>query len=86
MFCCAGIPVAVKCAGIPVAVNESSAPRSPDGPVEKEDAKTRCTCGWMCEDYVGEKRNVLIVSVLVPIIIDLGQRSETQRGIEVLGM
>jgi hypothetical protein len=32
----------------------------------------------------GEKRNILIVSVLFPIIIDLVLRSKTQRRIEVL--
>jgi hypothetical protein len=37
-------------------------------------------------DNGGEKRNVLIVSGLLPILIDLAQRSETQRGIEVLRM
>jgi hypothetical protein len=31
-----------------------------------------------------EKRNVLIVSVLLPIIIDLAVRSKTQTRIEVL--
>ena len=34
----------------------------------------------------GEKRNVLIISVLVPIAIDLALRSKTQRRIEVLGV
>jgi hypothetical protein len=33
-----------------------------------------------------EKRKVLIVSLLLPIIIDLALRSKTQRGIEVLQM
>ena len=34
----------------------------------------------------GEKRNVLIVSVLLPIGVDLTLRSHTQRAIEVLGV
>jgi hypothetical protein len=34
----------------------------------------------------GEKRNVLIVSILLPIVIDFALRSETQGGVEVLGM
>ena len=34
----------------------------------------------------GEKRNVLIVSVLLPRAICLALRSKTQRRIEVLGM
>ena len=34
-------------------------------------------------DNGGEKSNVLIASGLLPIIIDLALRSETQRGIEV---
>jgi len=37
-------------------------------------------------DNRGEKRNVLIVSVLLPIIIDLALRNKTQRRIEVLQM
>jgi len=37
-------------------------------------------------DYSGEKRNVLIVSVLLPIGVDLTLRSNTQRAIEVLGV
>jgi hypothetical protein len=35
-------------------------------------------------DNGGEKRNILVVSVLLPIIIDLALRSKTQRRIEVL--
>ena len=38
--------------------------------------------GCACD---GEK-NVLIVSVLLPIAIDLALRCETQGGVEVLGM
>ncbi len=34
----------------------------------------------------GEKRNVLIVIVLLPIGVDLTLRSNTQRAIEVLGV
>ena len=34
----------------------------------------------------GEKRNVLIVSVLLPIAVNFTLRSKTQRRIEVLGM
>jgi hypothetical protein len=37
-------------------------------------------------DKGGEKRNVLIVSLLLPINIDLALRSKTQRHIEVLWM
>jgi len=37
-------------------------------------------------DYSGEKRNVLIVSVLLHIGVDLTLRSNTQRAIEVLGV
>jgi hypothetical protein len=37
-------------------------------------------------DNGGEKRNVLIVSLLLPIIIDLALRSKRQRRIEVLRM
>jgi hypothetical protein len=57
--------------------------RSPGGPVEKEDAKTRRACGWICLRWQGE-RNVLIVSVLLHLAIDLTLRSNTQRRIEVL--
>ncbi len=35
-------------------------------------------------DYGGEKRNVLIVSVLLPIAIDLALRSNMQRRVDVL--
>ncbi len=37
-------------------------------------------------DYSWEKKNVLIVSVLLPIGVDLTLRSNTQRAIEVLGV
>jgi hypothetical protein len=37
-----------------------------------------------CGDYGGENRNVLIVSVLLPIAIEFALRSKTQRRIEVL--
>ena len=33
-----------------------------------------------------EKRNVLIVSVLLPVAVNFSLRSKTQRRIEVLGM
>ena len=33
-----------------------------------------------------EKRNVLIVNVLLLVAVDFAQRSKTQRRIEVLGM
>ena len=38
-----------------------------------------------CADNGGEKRNVLIVSVLLPVAINFARRSKTQRRIEVLG-
>jgi hypothetical protein len=34
----------------------------------------------------GEKRNVLVVSVLLPIAVNFAQRSEPQGGVKVLGM
>ena len=34
----------------------------------------------------GEKRNVLIVSVVLPVTVNFALRSETQGGVEVLGM
>ena len=37
-----------------------------------------------CGDYGGEKRNVLIVNVLLPIAIDLALRSNMQRRVDVL--
>ena len=39
-----------------------------------------------CADNGGEKRNVLIVSVLLPIAVNFALRSNTQRRIDVLGM
>jgi hypothetical protein len=39
-----------------------------------------------CADNGGEKRNVLIVSVLLPIDVNLALRSKTQRRIDVHGM
>jgi hypothetical protein len=39
-----------------------------------------------CAHDGGEKRNVLIVSVLFPIAVNFTLRSKTQRRIEVLGM
>ena len=39
-----------------------------------------------CAHDSGEKRNVLIVSVLLPIAVNFTLRSKTQRCIEVLGM
>ena len=58
--------------------------RSRGGPVEKEGAKIR-RAGARAEND-GEKSNDLIVSVLLPIAIDLELRSKTRRHIEVLGM
>ena len=43
-------------------------------------------CLHGCAHDSGEKRNVLIVSVLLPIGVDLTLRSNTQRAIEVLGV
>jgi hypothetical protein len=34
----------------------------------------------------GEKRNVLVVSVLLPIAVNFALRSEPQGGVKVLGM
>ena len=34
----------------------------------------------------GEKRNVLVVSVLLPIAVNFALRSESQGGVKVLGM
>ena len=53
--------------------------------MEKEDAKIAVLAGGVA-DNGGKKRNVLIVSVLLPIIIDLALRSKTQRRIDVLQM
>jgi hypothetical protein len=39
-----------------------------------------------CAHDVGEKRNVLIVSVLLPIGVNFVQRIKMQRRIEVVGM
>ena len=44
--------------------------------VEKEDAETRRACGWRYYDR-REKRNVLIVSVLLPIGVDFTLRINT---------
>jgi hypothetical protein len=58
-------------------------PQSPGGPVEKEDTKTPVYTGGGTNDG-GEKRNVLIVSVLLAIGSDLKLRSNTQQRIQVL--
>jgi hypothetical protein len=55
---------------------------SPHPFLREKFALQACTCA----DNGGEKRNVLIVSVLLPIAICLALRSKTQRRIEVLGM
>jgi hypothetical protein len=39
-----------------------------------------------CRDYGGEKRNILIVSVLLPMGVHFTLRSNTQRAIKVLWM
>ena len=39
-------------------------------------------CGYACDG--GKKRNVLIVSVLLPIAIDLALRSNMQRRVDVV--
>ncbi len=39
-----------------------------------------------CGHTGGEKRNVLIVSVLLPVAVNFALRSETQGRVEVLGM
>ena len=62
-----------------------SAPRSPGGPVEKKTQKFAVhACGYACDG--GKKRNVLIVSVLLPIAIDLALRSNMQRRVDVIGV
>ncbi len=58
-------------------------PQSPGGPVEKEDAKNP-PCMRVEVETIAEKRNVLIVSVLLPISGDLTLRSNTQRRVYVL--
>ena len=59
-------------------------PQSPGGPVENEDTKTRRACVYLCVDNGWEKRNVLIVTVLLPIAVNFTLRSKTQRCLEVL--
>ena len=51
----------------------------------KRIAKLAVHAGGYAHDG-GEKRNVLIVSVLLPIAVNFALRSKTQRHIEVLGM
>ena len=75
----------LRCDGIPVAVICAS---SPGGPEKQDEAKIRRA--WRAPgggaDNGGEKRKVLIVSVWLPIIIDLALLRKTQRRIEVLQM
>jgi hypothetical protein len=54
----------------------------PVGQLEKEDAKTRRAGGGTNDRW--EKRNVLIVCVLLPIGIDLTLRSNRQRRVYIL--
>ena len=62
---------------------QGSAPLSPGGPVEKKTQKFAVhACGYACDG--GKKRNVLIVSVLLPIGIGLALRSNMQRRVDVL--
>ncbi len=53
------------------------------GPVEKEDAEFAVHVG-VCARDSWEKRKVVIVSVLLPVAIDLALRSKTPRRIYVL--
>jgi hypothetical protein len=73
---------------------QRSAPRSPGGPVElvlpvglqkKKTQKLAVHAGGCAHDG-GEKRNVLIVSILLPTAVNFTLRSKTQRRIEVLRM
>ena len=59
-------------------------PRSRGGPVEKKTPKL-AVHACSCADNGGEKRNVLIVRVLLPIAVNFALRSKTQRRIEVSG-
>ena len=70
LLVCDDIPAAVKCA------------QSPGGPVEKAQ-KLAMHAGGGTNDR-GEKRNVLIVSVLWLIGSNLTLRSNTQRRIQIL--
>ena len=47
--------------------------------------RLRCAAAASTHDN-GEKRNVVIVSILLPIGVDLTLRSTTLRAIEVLGV
>ena len=60
-----------------------SAPRPPGGPVENKTQKLAVHAAASTHDS-GKNRNVLIVSVLLPIGVDLTLRSNTQQAIEVL--
>jgi hypothetical protein len=51
-----------------------------------DDLRRVCTHAGGCARNGGEKRNVLIVSVLLPIAIDLALRSNVQRRVDVLRM
>jgi hypothetical protein len=62
-----------------------SAPRSPGGPVEKKTQKL-AVHACACADNGREKRNVQIVSVLLPIAVNCMLHSNTQSLIEVIGM
>ena len=62
-------------------------PRSPGGPVEKEDAKIRRACVWRCLQPQGKEIiTVVIVSILLPITIDLALRSSAQGCVKVSRM
>ena len=54
--------------------------------LQKEKTQKLAVHAGGCGHNGGEKRNVLIVSVLLPVTVNFPLRSETLGGIEVLGM
>ena len=54
--------------------------------LQKEKTQKLAVHAGGCGHNGGEQRNVLIVSVMLPIAIDFALRSETQGGVKVLGM
>jgi hypothetical protein len=54
--------------------------------LEKKKTQNLAVHAYACAHDGGEKRNVLIVSVLLPIAVNFALCSKTQRRIEVLGM
>ena len=68
------IPAAVKCAPVSQCA------------CKKKKTQKLAVYAAASTNYCGEKRNVLIVSVLLPIAVNFELRSKTQRRIEVLVM